>query len=154
MPTFRETVDVAVDPDAAWAVVGDLAGVDRWIPGVTGVRMYGFTRLCTFADGHTQTERISEYEPANRSFRYAIEGGLPVRDNVGRISVEPAGDGARVVWEASFEALDPATADQLAAMWRGALPMVLGKLAALLTDGAGEAAGGAPFVWYDLHSVD
>jgi carbon monoxide dehydrogenase subunit G len=35
MPTFTETIEVAADPDTAWRVLGDLGGVDRWIPGIT-----------------------------------------------------------------------------------------------------------------------
>src|SRR6266498_181475 len=75
-------------------VLGDLAGVDRWIPGVTMVEVAGLTRRCIFADGHTQREEILDYSPATRSYRYTIDGGLPVRDNQGRFAVEPATTGA------------------------------------------------------------
>src|SRR6266508_6654136 len=106
MPTFTETIEVAADPDAAWRVLGDLAAVDRWIPGITKVQLDGMTRVCTFADGHIQHEAILDYSPAARSYCYTIDGGLPVSDNRGRFVVEPAGNGARIVWESSFVALD------------------------------------------------
>jgi Polyketide cyclase / dehydrase and lipid transport len=80
--------------------------VDGWILGITKVELDGMTRVCTFADGHTQHEAILDYSPAARSYRYAIDGSLPVADNRGRFLVEPAGDGARIVWESSFTALD------------------------------------------------
>src|SRR6266545_4772775 len=83
MPSFTRTIEVAADPDTAWRVLGDLAGVDRWIPGVTMVEVAGLTRRCIFADGHTQREEILDYSPATRSYRYTIDGGLPVRDNRG-----------------------------------------------------------------------
>jgi hypothetical protein len=49
------------------------------------------TRVCTFADGHTQHEAILDYAPATRSYRSTIDGGLPVADNRGRFTVQPAG---------------------------------------------------------------
>jgi carbon monoxide dehydrogenase subunit G len=131
MPTFTETIEVDADPETTWRVLGDIAGVDRWIPGVTKVEVDGMTRVCTFADGHTQHEAILDYSPASRSYRYAIDGGLPVSDHRGRFAVEPAGTGARIVWESSFVALDPATEADLSRLWRRMLPTVLGNLKAL-----------------------
>ena len=32
MPNFTHTIDVAADPATACEGLGDLAGVDRWIP--------------------------------------------------------------------------------------------------------------------------
>ncbi len=93
------------------------------------------TRRCTFADGHTQHEEILDYSPATRSCRYTIDGGLPVADHQGRFAVEPSKTehgSARIVWESSFVALDPARQDELSRMWAGMLPSVLGKLKALV----------------------
>jgi carbon monoxide dehydrogenase subunit G len=132
MPSFTETIEVAADPDTAWQVLGDLAAVDRWIPGITKVELDGMTRVCTFADGHTQQEAILDYSPAARSYRYTINGGLPVTDNRGRFAVQPADRGARIVWESSFVALDPAAEAELARLWAGMLPAVLGSLKALI----------------------
>jgi hypothetical protein len=49
-----------------------------------------------------------------------------------RFAVEPAGAGARIVWESSFVALDPATEGGLNRLWQGMLPTVLGNLKALI----------------------
>jgi carbon monoxide dehydrogenase subunit G len=132
MPTFTEMIEVSVDPDTAWRVLGDLGAVDRWIPGITKVEMDGMTRVCTFADGHTQDEVILDYSPATRSYRYTIDGGLPVADNQGRFAVEPAGNGARIVWQSSFVALDPAAEAEVSRLWAGMLPVVLGNLKTLI----------------------
>ncbi len=135
MPTFTHTIDVAVDPATAWEVLGDLAAVGRWIPGVTKVEVDGMIRRCTFADGHTQHEEILDYSPATRSYRYVIDGGLPVTDNQGRFAVEPSQTergGARIIWESSFAALDPAREDELSRMWAGMLRSVLGNLKTLV----------------------
>jgi mxaD protein len=129
MPAFRCTVDIAATPDEVWAVLGDLTAVDRWIPGVTSVVRTDSGRVCTFADGHTQTEQVLDYSPEARSYRYVIDGApLPVRDNTGRFGVEPVEGGARVVWESSFVPLDPATGDEVARMWEPFLPLVLDNL--------------------------
>jgi carbon monoxide dehydrogenase subunit G len=132
MPTFTETIEVAADPDAAWRVLGDLAAVDRWIPGITKVQLDGMNRVCTFADGHTQQEAILDFSPAARSYRYTIDGGLPVADNRGRLAVEPAGNGARIVWESGFVVLDPAAEAEVSRLWAGMLPTVLGNLKTLI----------------------
>jgi Polyketide cyclase / dehydrase and lipid transport len=102
--------------------------VDRWIPGITKVELDGMRRVCTFADGHTQHEAILDYSPATRSYRYTIDGGLPVADNRGRFVVQPAGSGARIVWESSFVVLDPAAEAEVSRLWAGMLPIVLGNL--------------------------
>ncbi|HEV8648370.1 MAG TPA: SRPBCC family protein [Actinomycetes bacterium] len=132
MPTFTQTIEVAADPDTAWHVLGDLAAVDRWIPGITKVELDGMPRVCTLADGHTQHEAILDDAPATRSYRYTIHGGLPVADNRGRFAVEPAGRGARIVWESSFVALDPAADAEVSRLWAGMLPTVLGNLKTLI----------------------
>jgi carbon monoxide dehydrogenase subunit G len=129
MPSFRHTIDIAATPDQVWQVLGDVTSVDRWIPGVTAVSRTDTGRVCTFADGHVQDEQILDYSPQTRSYRYVIDGApLPARDNVGGFAVEDADGNARVVWESSFVAIDPAMTDQLAEMWEPFLPIVLSNL--------------------------
>jgi carbon monoxide dehydrogenase subunit G len=129
MPAFRHAIEIKATPEQVWAVLGDLASADRWIPGVTSVRVDGMTRVCAFADGHSQTEQIQDYSAGSRSYRYQIEGApLPVTDNIGAFAVTANGTGAQVVWESSFTAADPAMADQLAQRWEPYLPMVLNNL--------------------------
>jgi uncharacterized protein YndB with AHSA1/START domain len=134
MPSFRHTIDIAATPEQVWQILGDLTSVDRWIPGVTAVRRTDTGRLCTFDDGHVQDEQILDYSPQTYSYRYLIDGTpMPVRDNTGTFTIEDAEDGqARVVWESSFVALDPAMAAQLAEMWEPYLPMVLANLKKLV----------------------
>jgi carbon monoxide dehydrogenase subunit G len=129
MLSFRHTIDIAATPDQVWAVLGDVTSVDRWIPGVTAVSRTDTGRVCTFADGHVQDEQIFNYSPATRSYRYIIDGApLPVRDNTGGFAVEESEGHARVVWESSFVAVDPAMAERLAQMWEPFLPVVLSNL--------------------------
>ena len=129
MPTFSESLEINASPEEVWAVLGDLASVAQWIPGVTAVSLDGMSRVCTFDDGHTQHEQISDYSPNAHCYRYRIEGApLPVTDNIGSFAVQQGNGSTRVVWESSFQPLDPAMADELARMWQPYLPMVLGNL--------------------------
>jgi uncharacterized protein YndB with AHSA1/START domain len=135
MPTFRRTIEIAASPERVWETVGDVMSVDQWIPGVTAVTPSDGGRVCTFDDGHVQHEQILDYSPRTRSFRYRIEGApLPVRDNTGSFTVEDANGQARVVWESSFVALDPAMESGLAEMWEPYLPIVLSNLRRLIED--------------------
>jgi carbon monoxide dehydrogenase subunit G len=136
VPAFRYVIDIAASPDQVWQVLGDLTSVDRWIPGLTVVRRTETGRVCTFEDGHVQDERILDYSPRARSYRYVIEGGpLPVRDNTGRFRVQAVDDQSRVVWESSFAALDPGIEPQLAQAWEPYLPLVLANLKQLVESG-------------------
>jgi carbon monoxide dehydrogenase subunit G len=133
--SFRDTIDIDADPEATWNVLGDLTSVQHWIPGVESVRVDGMTRVCELGDGRVQHEEISDYSPEKRSFRYAIEGGLPVKDNRGSFLVERRPGGSRVIWESSFGPLDAGAAGELTEMWRGVLPTVLGNLKRLVEVG-------------------
>jgi carbon monoxide dehydrogenase subunit G len=130
MPTFRHTIDISATPEQVWEVLGDLTSVDRWVPGVTAVTRTATGRVCTFADGRTLDEQILDYSPQDRSYRYVIDGAapVPVRENVGRFTVEATDGHARVVWESSLEPVDPAAAGELAKAWEPFLPIVLTNL--------------------------
>lgn len=107
--------------------------MDRWIPGVVSVAVDGHQRVCTFEDGHTQTEQILDSSTTDRSFRYRIDGApLPVTDNAGSFAVRPAKEASLVTWESSFEPVDPAAAEQLSGMWEPFLPLVLANLKSLI----------------------
>jgi Polyketide cyclase / dehydrase and lipid transport len=106
MPSFTETIEVAADPNTAWQVLGDLATVDRWVPGITKVELDGTTRVCTFADGHTQREAILDYSPAARSYRYTIDGGLPSPTTAAASrsslpATAPGSSGSRASWSST-----------------------------------------------------
>jgi len=133
MASFRYTIDIAATPEQVWQLLGDVMSVDQWIPGVVAVTRTGTGRLCSFEDGHTQDEEIMDYSPQTRSYRYRIEGApLPVTDNTGTFAVEDVDGRARVIWQSSFTALDPAMESQLAQMWEPYLPLVLTNLKKLI----------------------
>ena len=133
MPSFRHTIDIVASPEQVWQVLGDLAAVDRWVPGVTAVTRTETGRCCTFADGRVQEEQILDYSPETRSYRYAIDGSpVPGCDSTGRFAVEAADRHARVVWESSLVPADPAMAERVTQMWEPYLPVILGNLKRLV----------------------
>src|SRR5262245_27780898 len=108
MPQLQYTLHVHTSPERAWAVVGDLAGVNTWIPGIVSATVEGSERFCTDAAGNAIHEQISDYSETHRSYRYAhLRVPLPVRGSHGQFSVVPDGEGAVVRWDAAFEVLDP-----------------------------------------------
>ena len=74
MAQFHNTMRLDSSPEVAWAVVGDLAGVGAWIPGVTDVKIEGDVRICSFANGVIQQEEISDNSQETRSYQYSITG--------------------------------------------------------------------------------
>ena len=125
MPRFEKTLQVSAPADRAWAVIGDLTVMGE-LAGATEVKVEGMTRVCTFPDGAVQHERISDYSPDQRSYRYAIEDGpLPVKNNQGSFAVKAAGADSVIVWEAEFEPMDPSQEQAMSEMWDGAMDQVL-----------------------------
>ncbi len=129
MIEIKQRVWVNASADRAWAVVGDLADVGSWVPGVTDVQVAADRRICTFANGHVQHERISEYAPESRSYRFMVENApFPARGFRCRIGVEPDGTGAAVALEVEGEALDPSEESDLTRMLDGAYAEALESL--------------------------
>lgn len=112
-----DSVVVKVSPAAAWALVGDFKGLDRWHPAVvkssvqgTG-REAGDTRLLTLGNGATITEELLAYDDKAMQYKYKIvESPLPVQGYESVIAVAPAGEGAsKVSWSATFSAAEGAS---------------------------------------------
>jgi carbon monoxide dehydrogenase subunit G len=124
-------IRVDATPDEAWAVVGDLAAADRWVPGVVSARVDGGTRVCTLADGSQIHEEISGYSPEQRRYSYAhTEHPMPLERSTGTLSVVPDGEGSRVVWDATVEVGDPGLATMLESGFREAMQSLATQLQA------------------------
>ena len=137
MARLRNTILVDSTPAAVWDVLGDLAATTEWLPGTVAARMDDDIRTCTTADGFDIRERISDYSAERRTYRFEhLTVPLPVRDSGGTFAVEPADDGAEVVLETSFEALDVAQEEQVAQLLHGALEQALASLKRRIEQGA------------------
>jgi Polyketide cyclase / dehydrase and lipid transport len=106
--------------DKAWSLVGDLAGVTKWVPGMTACTVDSDIRSCTFADGRTVVERITDFDDAARSYDYRTDtDGTPMAVNGGSLAVaETADGGSRVTWLAEVEFVSNEAADQMLPMLR------------------------------------
>jgi carbon monoxide dehydrogenase subunit G len=124
-----ETIDIAAAPDAAWALVGDFAGLVAWFPAVVDSVVegsgIGALRYLTMPDGNRLTERQEARDDAGRSYEYvATAGALPCTEYRSRIAVTPAGGGSRITWSATFKPLPDAPVDAVAfisEVYRGGL---------------------------------
>jgi protein-tyrosine phosphatase len=105
-------------PDKSWSLVGDLAGITRWVPGVTECELDGDIRRCTFADGRTIVEHITAFDDDARSYAYRIDtDGTPMAANAGSFAVAETPDGgSRVTWVARVEFTSAEAADQMVPM--------------------------------------
>jgi carbon monoxide dehydrogenase subunit G len=126
---FNE-IRVDATPDEAWALLGDLAGADRWVPGVLSAHVDGDRRVCTLADGSEIHEEITGYSPERRSYSYAhTRHPMPLESSTGTLRVEPDGDGSRIIWDATVEVADPGMAAMIEAGFREAIESLAARLA-------------------------
>ena len=126
---IQNQIKINASPDRVWAVLGDLAGVNVWVPGVTGAKLYGLNRVCTTADGHEIREEISGYSADERIYSYKhLQQPLPVNNSRGTLKVEADGPVSVVVWAAEFEVPDPAQEIEMVAMINGYYQQTLESL--------------------------
>jgi uncharacterized protein YndB with AHSA1/START domain len=106
--------------DKAWALVGDLAGVTKWVPGMTACTVDSDIRSCTFADGRTVVEQITDFDDAARSYGYRThtDGNLMAANSGSLAVTETADGGSRVTWLAEVEFVSDEAADQMLPMLR------------------------------------
>jgi hypothetical protein len=81
-------------------------------------------------------EAILDYSPATRSYRYTIDGGLPVADNRTALRSSPPATAPR---SSGSRASRPWTRleAEVSRLWAGTLATVLGNLKTLI-EGAGD----------------
>lgn len=97
-----------------WAVIGDPAGVEKWIPAIESSRIDGDVRHVVFTDGNPARERIVSHDDEKRTYTYEyIDGPLPLAKYVSTIRVEDTAAGSVVRWDAQFTAAgdDPAAVE-------------------------------------------
>jgi hypothetical protein len=130
---LTNAIKVDTPPAEAWRIVGDLAAVDMWVPGVVNAIVEGNRRLCETVDGGQIVEQITSYSNADRSFGYAhLQQPLPIRNSRGTLSVRTEDDGSLIVWDAEFDAPAP----EIAELVEDAYRRTLDSLAQLLEEPA------------------
>lgn len=115
MPKIDNDVVIDRSPEEVWALVGDLAAVTRWVPGVASARMDDMSRICTMEDGSEIHEEIAGFSEERRRFSYdQTRHPLGFKRSEGTLAVESNGHGgSRVVWKAEIDFADSAQEAQL-----------------------------------------
>jgi mxaD protein len=90
-------VTVAATPDEVWKKVGDFGGLADFFPGIESFRLEGDDRVIGMF-GMEIRERLLARDETNRVITYSVIEGVPIDSHTATISVEPAGDGSKVVW--------------------------------------------------------
>jgi uncharacterized protein YndB with AHSA1/START domain len=129
--TVTNTVEIKASPDDVWAVLADFPATRHWLPGTVDAHMDQDVRVCRLADGQEIHERISDLDPARRSYRFEhLRVALPVQSSGGTFTVAEGSDPAHAVVTliTTFEPLDPTGTDQLATMIEAAFGQSLESL--------------------------
>ncbi len=90
-------VSVAAPPDEVWKKVGDFGGVADFFPGIDSFRLEGDERVIGMF-GMEIRERLLARNEADRVLTYSVIEGVPVESHTATISVQPEGEGSKVIW--------------------------------------------------------
>jgi mxaD protein len=113
-PQLRVVKTISIDASASkvWKAVQDFNGLNTWHPAVATDEIVegtnntvGAVRLLTLKGGGTIKEKLLAFNPAARSFKYAIlEGVIPVSHYTSTLVVRSAGKGkSSVTWSGRFK---------------------------------------------------
>lgn len=106
---FEVSVDVAVPPEAAWALAGDPARIAEWFAPVVWVEIIGDERHARMGNGAELVERLVDRDDAARRYSYVVISGIPAltshRATIG-VDELPTG-GSRVTWRQTGTSDDP-----------------------------------------------
>ncbi|MES1954375.1 SRPBCC family protein [Salinisphaera hydrothermalis] len=119
--TVNDSVTIGAAPDIVWSTVRDYDAPSVWDPSITSTTLThgknnspGARRHMTTDEGATIDDTLTAWNAHKREFATrTIHPALPVRHYRQRIRVEPTRSGARLLWQASFQAApdtDPAKA--------------------------------------------
>ena len=110
--TTSKTVTIDAPATKVWLTAKDFNGLNTWHPAVATDEIVegknntvGAVRVLTLKGGGTIKEKLLAFNPAGRSFTYAIvEGVLPVSGYTATLVVKPVGkDKSKVTWTGHFK---------------------------------------------------
>src|ERR1700688_4633256 len=113
-PPLTTSKTVTIDAPAAkvWLTAKDFNGLNTWHPAVATDEIVegknntvGAVRVLTLKGGGTIKEKLLRFDPAHRSFKYAIiEGVLPVSDYTSTFVVKSVSKNeSSVTWTGHFK---------------------------------------------------
>src|SRR6202049_1318943 len=110
--TVSKTITIDAPAAKVWHPAKDFNGLNTWHPAVAKDEIVegknntvGAVRLLTLKGGGTIKEKLLRFDPAGRSFKYAIiEGVLPVSDYTSTFVVKSVGKNkSSVTWTGHFK---------------------------------------------------
>lgn len=106
----NEEVTLAAPVNEVWGVVGDYYGLHNWHPAVNSTQASGekdVRILILEGSGARVYEKQTRYK-MGRSYSYDMVdvGPLPVQNYSSTVTVEPDGDGSKVIWVGNFDAAE------------------------------------------------
>ena len=109
---YSEAIEINAAPDAVWALVGDFAHPEKWMPAIEsataqGGNVKGGTRELKLKSGGAIQEELKNYDAEKKLIQYKVvdptdPAVLPVNNYSAKITVEAAGSGSKVEWDAAF----------------------------------------------------
>ncbi len=112
MGDYEVSVDIAVAPETAWAVLRDPSAIVRWHPSYVRSHPVRDVRVLERADGSTVQERFISCDDAEFALVSRVTAGLPVDSHINVFLVRPLHPGCRVTWwtraEPDASGIDPA----------------------------------------------
>jgi hypothetical protein len=107
MACATAAIDIPVEPDTVWELIGGFASLPDWLPYITKSELGegGRIRRLTTSDGDTIVERLTRFDDSARSYSYTfVQAPFPVTDYFAtlRVSPAPGGSGSRVDWTGQF----------------------------------------------------
>ena len=110
MATGAVDTTVAAPPDEVWGKVGNFGGAGELFPAIESFRLEGDDRILGMF-GMEIRERLLARDDESRTLTYSVVDGVPIESHTATISVEPEGDGSRVIWAYTV------TPDEMAAVF-------------------------------------
>jgi mxaD protein len=110
--TTSKTITIDAPASKVWHAAKDFNGLNTWHPAIATDEIVegknntvGAVRLLTLKGGGTIKEKLLAFDPASRSYKYAIvEGVIPVSDYTSTFVVKSAGKTKSVVtWTGHFK---------------------------------------------------
>lgn len=130
---LNHEIAIKAPVDRVWAVLANLQGVSAYNPGIVRAEVVtentegtGAARVCTFRDGGTCRETVTEWRPGVAMTIEMSEHPWPMKAAKFRVEIEPDGRGTMLkqVTEYIF-AGDPAIADGVRGQWDQVVGAVL-----------------------------
>lgn len=110
---FSESIEIAAAPEVVWALVGDYAHPEKWMPMIDSTTAQGGLEKGALRElrfkGVTGSlkEELKNYDAEKRVIQYKMidptdPAVFPTNNYSAKITVEASGSGSKVEWDAAF----------------------------------------------------